>query len=88
MIGRDDHGSLPLAIGWYAQQKKGRRRVLVAQVHATFTRAGRKKIKIALARAGRKLLRHARTLRPTAKGSFTPTGKPRVTATRKFTVRR
>jgi hypothetical protein len=45
-------------------------------------------IKIKLTAAGNRLLKQAQKLKLTAKGTFTPTGKNPVTATRTFSVKR
>lgn len=58
--------------------------VLVAAGQRTFSAAGTAKIKIKLTSVGKRLLDHARKLRLTAKGTFTPTGKTPVTATKVF----
>ena len=49
---------------------------------------GRAKVKIALTRKGRKLLKRAQRIRLTAKGSFTPTGAPTTTKTTAITLKR
>jgi uncharacterized repeat protein (TIGR01451 family) len=62
--------------------------VLVGAGRLRFSAAGTAKIRIRLTVAGKRLLRHARQLRLTARGTFTPTGEARVTATRTFLLRR
>jgi hypothetical protein len=67
--------------------KRGKR-ILIAGGRHTFRAAGTATIKVRLTAAGRKQLRHAKRLRLTAKGTFTPVGAAAVTATRRFTIRR
>jgi hypothetical protein len=74
-------------IRWY-RLRKGHKPVLVAAGGRAFAAADRAAIKIKLTRAGRKQLRHAKRLKLTAKGTFTPAGAAPVKATRRFTVRR
>ncbi len=62
--------------------------VLVGAGRLRFSAAGTAKIRIRLTVAGKRLLRHARQLRLTARGTFTPIGKTPVTATRTFLLRR
>jgi hypothetical protein len=61
--------------------------VLIAAGQRAFSAAGTAKIKIKLAAAGKRLLNHARKLKLTAKGTFTPTGKTPVTATKVFVLK-
>ena len=74
-------------IGWYqlppgAKLARKAKPVLVASGHATFEAAGTLKIEIKLTPAGKRLLKHARILKLTAKGVFTPSGEPPVSAGR------
>ena len=62
--------------------------VLLADGRATFFRAGTLKLKIKLTAKGKGLLRHAKRLKLTAKGTFTPTGKHAIVATKTFTLTR
>ena len=62
--------------------------VLVATGRRTFSAAGTATIKIKLTAAGKRLLKHAKKLKLTAKGTFTPTGKAPITATRTFVLKR
>ena len=62
--------------------------VLVGAGRLRFSAAGAANIRIRLTVAGKRLLRHARQLRLTARGTFTPTGETPVTATRTFLLRR
>jgi hypothetical protein len=62
--------------------------VLVAAGHRTFAAAGTATIKIKLTPAGRRMLKPAKKLKLTAKGTFTPTGKLPITATRTFILKR
>lgn len=62
--------------------------VLVATGKATFTAAGTKTITVRLTSAGKRLLKRAKKLKLTARGTFTPTGKSTVSATKTFTLKR
>jgi len=62
--------------------------VLVASGRLTFTAAGTATMKIKLTAAGKRLLKHTTRLKLTAKGTFTPNGKPRVTVLKQFTLKR
>jgi hypothetical protein len=62
--------------------------VLVASGQRSFSGAGTAKIKIKLTAAGRRLLKHAKQLKLTAKGTFTPTGKRPITTTKVFVLKR
>jgi hypothetical protein len=62
--------------------------VLVASGRRSFSAAGTAKIKIKLTAAGKRLLKHAKKLKLTAKGTFTPTGKTPITATKVFVLKR
>jgi subtilase family serine protease len=84
-----------LAIGWYAVPRGAKlaragkpKPVLVASGRVSFTAAGRRTIRLSPTRAGRVLLRRAKQLRLTAKGTFTPRGKSPISATRSFLLRR
>jgi phage gpG-like protein len=61
--------------------------ILVASGQMRFATAGVAKIKVKLTGAGRRLLEHAKILKLTAKGTFTPTGKTPVTATKEFVLK-
>lgn len=71
-------------VSWYAlpATKRGRnaKPVLVARGSHTFKRAGTATIAVRVTAAGRRLLAHVRRARLTAKGTFTPTGKPAAKA--------
>jgi hypothetical protein len=62
--------------------------VLIATGTATFSKAGNAPVKIKLTVKGAKLLKHAKLLKLTAKGTFTPTGEAAVTALSNFTLKR
>jgi hypothetical protein len=62
--------------------------VLVASGQMTFATPGSAKVKVKLTAAGKLLLKHAKQLKLTAKGVFTPTGKGAITASRTFTIKR
>jgi hypothetical protein len=61
---------------------------LVATGKLKFSKAGTSKLKVKLTKAGKRLLKHAKTFKLTAKGSFTLTGKKAVTTTKTFKLRR
>jgi len=63
------------------------RPVLVASGKLIFSGPGTATIKIKLTAAGRRLLKHAKRIKLTAKGTFTPTGKAPITATRTFLLK-
>jgi hypothetical protein len=76
-----------LVIGWYfvptgAHLAKAKQPELVATVGATFHQAGKAKVKIKLTANGRRLLKGAKHLKLTAKGSFTPAGGAKTTTTK------
>jgi hypothetical protein len=77
---------------WYQLQAAAKparaRPVLVASGHATFEAAGTLKIKMKLNPAGKRLLKRVRSLKLTAKGIFTPSGQPPVSATQVFVLKR
>jgi hypothetical protein len=82
-----------VVINWYqvppgAKLARKAKPVLVASGRATFSAAGEQKIKLKLTSAGERLLKRARSLKLTAKGSFTPTGEAPVTATKAFVLKR
>jgi hypothetical protein len=83
------------AIDWYylppgakLAKKAKPKSVLVGAGQRTFSAAGTATIKIKLTAAGKSLLKHATKLKLTAKGTFTPTGKTAITATRTFVLKR
>jgi hypothetical protein len=84
-----------LKIGWYwtprghrGKAKAKPKPVLVAIGKATFSKAGRVKLRVKLTRTGMRMLKAARSVRLTAKGIYRPSGKPAVTATKRFVLRR
>jgi hypothetical protein len=79
-------------ISWYylprgAHLARAVRPVLVARGQRTFSRAGHATIKLKLTAEGLKLLRHAKRIRLTARGTFTQHGKRPVRASRSFVLR-
>ena len=60
----------------------------MASGQRSFSAAGTAKIKIQLTAAGKRLLKHAKQLKLTAKGTFTPTGKTAITTTKVFVLKR
>lgn len=82
-----------LLISWYLVPKgahltKAKQPTLVATVRSTLKHAGKAKVKIALTRKGRKLLKAAKRIKLTAKGSFTPAGAPTTSTTKAITLKR
>jgi hypothetical protein len=80
-------------IAWYylppgARLSKATKPVVVASGQLTFSAAGTAPIKVKPTAVGRRLLKHAGRIKLTAKGTFTPTGKTPITATRTFVLRR
>ena len=61
--------------------------VLVATGQHTFLSAGTAQVAVKLSAAGKRLLKHARQLKLTAKGTFTPTGKGAVISTKAFVLK-
>lgn len=61
--------------------------VLVASGRKTFSAAGTAKLKIDLTAAGKRLLKSAKSLKLTAKGTFTPSGSTPVTASKTFVLK-
>ncbi len=81
-------------IDWYhvphgvkLAKKTKARPVLVASGKLTFSAAGTATIKINLTAAGRRLLKHAKRLKLTAKDTFTPIGKTPISATKVFVLK-
>ena len=62
--------------------------VLVGAGRRTISAAGTATIKIKLTAAGKRLLKHAKRLKLTAKGTFTPPGNAPTTTTKAFTLTR
>jgi hypothetical protein len=82
-------------IAWYEIQPRAKlaretksKSVLIASGRVTFFAAGSKPLKIKLTTEGRRLLRHTSRVKLTARGTFTPAGKPPISATRTFVLRR
>jgi lysophospholipase L1-like esterase len=67
---------------------KNRKPMLVATGKLRFLNAGTRNLKLKLTPAGKRLLRHSQSIRLTATGTFTPTGKHPIVATRTFTLTR
>jgi trypsin len=61
--------------------------VLVAAGRASFSAAGTMKLKVKLTSAGKRLLKHRRGRKLTAKGTFTPAGEGPVSATKTFVLK-
>ena len=83
-----------IAISWYSVPRGARialarpHATLLATGHATFAAAGTGSITIRLTARGRLLLRRARRITLTARGTFTVAGLPAVVALRTFTLSR
>ena len=82
-----------LTIDWYylppGARLAGRAKpVLFAGGKVSFPTAGTRKVTLRLTLAGRKLLRHRKSIELTAEASFTPSGKRTITATRSFRLTR
>jgi alpha-tubulin suppressor-like RCC1 family protein len=82
-----------LSIGWYyvppgARAPSSTAPVLFAAGHVTFRRAGTKVIVLSLTSRGRRLLRHHKRIALLARGSFTPSAKAPITATKSFSLAR
>ncbi len=67
---------------------KNRKPPLVATGKRRFPNAGTRNLKLKITPAGKRLLRHSRSIRLTASGTFTPTGKHPILATKTFTLTR
>lgn len=87
-----------VVVQWYfvphgaklAKRAKGRSKakpVLVASGKLTFSGAGTGKLNIRLTAAGKRLLKHAKRLKLTAKGTFTPSGGAAASTTKKFLLK-
>jgi hypothetical protein len=74
-------------VEWYALPKRARP-FLVASGHRSFDASGKATIRIKLKPAGRRQLRRSKRFHLVAKGMFTPTPDPPVTASRRFSLRR
>ena len=61
--------------------------MLVATASVTLGQAGKVKLKITLTRKGRKLLKSAKRLKLTEKGSFTPAGGTTTSTTKTITLK-
>jgi hypothetical protein len=89
----DALGAGNATIDWYlapraANIANGPKPVLIAIGHKSFVTAGIAKITIRLTTTGRRLLKHAKTLKLTAKASFRPTGTTAIVAYEPFTLTR
>jgi hypothetical protein len=84
-----------LVIQWYQvpkgahlARKRKPRPVLVASVTISVSKAGTIKVKVKLTGKGRRLLKHAKKLKLTAKDSFKPSGSSATTMRKAFILRR
>jgi hypothetical protein len=78
---------------WYLVPKGAhvaakRKPIVVASGSKTLKKPGKAKLKVKLTKAGKALLKKAKTLKLTAKGSFKPKGKKATTATQVFKLKR
>ena len=62
--------------------------ILVASGKRPYSKAGKATIKVKLTAAARKLMRKAKSLKITGTATLTRSGKPKVTATKAFTLKR
>ena len=83
-----------ILIDWYQVPSRAKlarkahpRPLLVAAGKLTFTAKGTARMKIKLTGAGRRLLKHAKQLKVTAKGAFTPSDRAPITTTRVFLLK-
>jgi len=85
-----------LTIAWYelpsgarlAKRRAKPKPLLVASGALKFSAAGTKTLKLKLTTAGKALLRRSKQVELTAKGTFTPSGKTPVSATKPFALKR
>jgi hypothetical protein len=70
------------------KKHKAKKPVLVATVKTSVKKAGKVKPKIRLTAKGRKLLKHARTIKLTAKQTFAPKGGKATVVRKPFRLRR
>jgi hypothetical protein len=82
-----------LSASWYyvprgAHLSRSARPTLVASGRASFARAGTATVKLVLTAKGKRLLRHARRIRITARATFLPAIGPAITALQTFTLTR
>ena len=73
-----------IVINWYRVTKHA----LVATGQAAFSKAGLVKVRMKLTANGRRMLKATKSLKLTAKGTYTPTGQSAIAATKTFTLRR
>lgn len=71
-----------------ARKRSNTKPILVASGKLTFSGAGHGTVRLRLTAAGKRLLRHAKTLRLTTKGVFTGVGLPSVSVARSLALRR
>ena len=74
--------------GAHLAKKTKPKPVLVASGQQSFSTAGTATIKIKLTATGKRRLKHAKRLKLTAEGTFTPTGETPVSATKAFVLER
>jgi carboxypeptidase family protein len=88
----DMHTGGALAVSWYLLRRgahlSSSRPVLIASGHTTLASSGVGRLTIRLSAKGRALLRHARRLTVSAKGTLAPPGRASVSATKSFTLKR
>jgi hypothetical protein len=81
-----------LAIDWYylppGAHLAAAKPVLLAAGKVSFASAGTRLITLRLSALGRRLLRHRKSIRLTARGSFTPRGKRAISAGKSFRLMR
>jgi hypothetical protein len=82
-----------LLVDWYeipkgAHLSSKARPILVARGRVNFAASGSRRVLIRLTSKGKQLIKHVRSIKLTAMGLFTPTGKAPVVLLRRFTLRR
>jgi hypothetical protein len=75
-----------LTIAWYQASRHGAK-LLVARVSVVYKTSGSAKIKLVLTKKGRALLKHGRTVKISAHGSFVPKGGSATDTTKSLTLR-
>src|SRR5262249_3308899 len=78
-----------LEVNWFATRSRraGAKRVLVATGHVRYVVADTQPVRLRLTRTGRRLLRHATSLRLIAQGRFAPTGYQPISAIKRIKLR-
>jgi hypothetical protein len=84
-------GAGKLTVSWYLVAKGAHlaaiRPVLVASGKASFTKSRTLKLAVRLTRKGKRLLKHAKRIKLTAKGVYTPAKARAISTTKSFTLK-